>query len=67
MRTLVHNFVPKTNPFHLKPGGRNCANFPANSRVNFQPYAAGNPATPTRKLTYNTGVLAGRRLEMVRN
>ena len=29
--------------------------------------AAGNPATPTRKLTYNTGVLAGRRLEMVRN
>ena len=67
MRTLTHNFMPKINPFHLDPGGRNCANFPANSRVNFKPYAAGKPASPAKNLTYNTAVLAGGRLELVWN
>ena len=65
VRALTHNFMPQINPFHTGPGGSTCANFPANSRVNFRPIAAGNPATPAKALSYNTAILAGGRLDLV--
>ena len=64
-RELTHNFMPQINPFQLGPGSSTCANFPANSRVNFRALAASKPATPSKSLTYNTAILAGGRLDLV--
>lgn len=64
-RTLTHNFMPQINPLDLAPGGRNCANFPANNRVIFTALAAGRPVTPDRALSYSTTILAGGLLDLV--
>ena len=64
-RMLTHNFTPPINSLRMGAGGTSCANFPANSRVNFQLFAAGRPATPDKTLTYSTTALAGGRLDLV--
>jgi hypothetical protein len=65
-RVMTHNFQPRINP--LRPasgGGISCANFPANSRVTFELYAAGRKAQADRTMSYGTGALAGGRIDLV--
>jgi hypothetical protein len=64
-RDLFHNHSPPINPFKLGPNGRECANFPANSRVDVFPFAADQPARPDKVLTYSTTALAGGLLDLV--
>lgn len=65
-RVMTHNFQPKINP--LRPaarGGSSCANFPANSRVTFELFAAGRKVQTDRKMSYSTTPLAGGRIDLV--
>lgn len=65
-RVMIHNFQPRINP--LRPaagGGSSCANFPANSTVNFELYAAGRKVQTNKRMSYNTTLLAGGRLDLV--
>ncbi|MEZ5459952.1 MAG: MAC/perforin domain-containing protein [Steroidobacteraceae bacterium] len=65
-RLLAHNFQPRINPFRLAArGGSNCANFPANSRVTFELFAAGRRVQTDRRMSYDTRLLAGGRMELV--
>lgn len=65
-RLLTHDFQPRINPFRLAArGGSNCANFPANSRVTFELFAAGRKVRTDRRMSYDTGRLAGGRMELV--
>lgn len=64
-RELFHNHTPPINPFRLGLNGRDCATFPANSRVVFSPVAANQPVRPDKTLTYSTNALAGGRLDLV--
>ena len=65
-RTMTHNFQPRINP--LRPasgGGSSCANFPANSRVTFELFAAGRKVQTDKRMSYDTAVLAGGRIDLV--
>jgi hypothetical protein len=64
-RDLFHDHQPQINPFRLAANGRDCANFPANSRVTFIPVAADQMAKPDNMLTYSTTALAGGLLDLV--
>lgn len=65
-RTMTHNFQPRINP--LRPaadGGSTCANFPANSRVTFELFAAGRKVQTSQRMSYDTALLAGGRIDLV--
>lgn len=65
-RVMSHNFQPRINP--LRPaagGGSSCANFPANSRVTFELTAAGRKVQTSTRMSYDTSLLAGGRIDLV--
>jgi len=65
-RMMTHDFQPRINP--LRPasgGGSSCANFPARSRVTFELFAAGRKAQTDKRMSYDTKLLAGGRIDLV--